>query len=159
MDNFTGALRVARIEDADDVLAIEQATRGTAHWPAERYLDAIRDRESSRKVLVVESHDEPRGICGFAVLRLVHGECEIENIAISNAMQRRGVGYWLLAGVVDEARNLNALRVLLEVRSGNTAAIALYLKCGFQLDGVRKGYYSDPTEDALLFSLSLKNAS
>jgi len=160
MATFTAAIvRAALPSDLDAIVALEQATPAAAHWRAEHYSEAVSGQSGPRKMLVVESHSEPLGVCGFAVMHFVHDECEIENIAISAAMQRKGIGQLLLKCMLQEAKDRNASRVLLEVRSGNAAAIALYKKCGFQLDSVRKGYYSAPVGAALLFSLSLGNSS
>ena len=67
----------------------------------------------------------------------------------------RGLGSALLQTTLDEGRKRNANAAQLEVRASNEAAQRLYLKCGFEVVGRRKNYYRNPTEDALLMSLSL----
>jgi [ribosomal protein S18]-alanine N-acetyltransferase len=61
----------------------------------------------------------------------------------------------LLAQVIDWGRRHQARLALLEVRAGNTEAQALYSRCGFQIAGRRRRYYSQPVEDALLMTISL----
>ena len=79
---------------------------------------------------------------------LVCGEAEITNVAVSDAYRRRGIGGMLIEAILA----LDAERVLLDVRASNTAARGLYEKYGFQVDGIRKGFYAKPKEDAVLMS-------
>lgn len=79
-------------------------------------------------------------------------EVEILNIAVAPAYRRGGLGKRLLTLVMTLARQLNAERVILEVRPSNTPARALYQLFGFVQAGRRPGYYTDTGEDALLLS-------
>lgn len=85
--------------------------------------------------------------CGFISAWIILDEIEINNIAVAPEYRRRGVAKALFARLYsDEA----AARTVLEVRAGNAAAIALYEGLGFKQAGVRKNFYSEPTEDALI---------
>ena len=81
---------------------------------------------------------------------IVAGELEIVNVAVDAPLRGRGLGRELLRFSLDRARERGAWRAVLEVRSGNAAARALYKSCGFTQAGVRKGYYADSGEDALI---------
>lgn len=88
-------------------------------------------------------------VCGYVGMNLMLGEGEITNLAVTEKYRRRGVALALLAALY---RIEGLDRLLLDVRVSNTAARALYEKCGFTVDGVRKGFYSKPREDAVLMS-------
>jgi len=72
---------------------------------------------------------------------------------VASAQRRNGLGRDLLRFLLAEARAAGAIRLLLEVRTGNGAARALYRGLGFQEEGLRRRYYRDPVEDAVLMSL------
>ena len=102
----------------------------------------------------VGAHDAPNPevfACGFLVAQCGGPEWELENLAVLPALRRRGVGAALLATLLEEAGARHAERILLEVRASNQSAIRLYAQAGFQLLARRRGYYQNPTEDALLF--------
>jgi [ribosomal protein S18]-alanine N-acetyltransferase len=112
-----------------------------------------------KRVVVVLAQAVSKDISGFLVMRAVDNDWELENIVIAADERRRGCAHRLLEHAIAFAAGAGATRLTLEVRASNEPAIALYKKCGFQQDGARKNYYSAPTEDALLFSLSLRNSS
>lgn len=68
---------------------------------------------------------------------------------------RQGIAACLMQEVIRYAEEHDISRIVLEVRPSNEAAIALYEKFGFELDGRRPGFYDSPKEDALLYSLKL----
>ena len=77
-------------------------------------------------------------------------EAHITNIAVSPACRRSHIGEALLTTIIDECYRNMAKYITLEVRVSNKPAIALYEKYGFKSLGVRKGYYQDNNEDALI---------
>ena len=92
-------------------------------------------------------HRSP-AVVGFAILRRVGDDGELLQIAVDKAQRRGGVGDLLMIAALEYARE-NALgSIYLEVRRGNTAAVGLYKKHGFNSMRIRKDYYSDPVEDA-----------
>lgn len=107
---------------------------------------------SYARVWVAREEGEVRG---FLLAWWLGGELEIQTVATAPAARRRGVGAALVAAALSEAREHGAERVLLEVRASNEAALALYRRAGFVEDGRRRGYYSEPFEDAVLMSLTL----
>ena len=86
----------------------------------------------------------------------VCGEVAISNIAVSSDYRRAGVASALLEKLIDTAVNEDAEFITLEVRASNEGAISLYKKYGFTQSGLRKGFYSKPTEDAVLMKKELK---
>jgi len=91
-------------------------------------------------------------IVGFAGFWIMAGEAHVTNIAVRERYRRQGIGELLLISMIDLATELNAQLVTLEVRASNTAAQSLYYKCGFTQVGLRRGYYTDNKEDAVLMS-------
>ncbi|MFC2062382.1 ribosomal protein S18-alanine N-acetyltransferase [Chloroflexota bacterium] len=92
------------------------------------------------------------GIIGFAGIWLMADEAHIMNLAVRESHRRRGIGEMLLITTIELADRLNAGIVTLEVRASNTAAIALYDKCGFAQVDLHRAYYLDNKEDAVLMS-------
>ena len=81
-------------------------------------------------------------------------EIEIYNIAVRKDSRQRKIGSKLLAQVLNDAAQENVKKLHLEVRKTNSKAQDFYLKNGFKIVGERKNFYTNPTEDAILMSLS-----
>jgi ribosomal-protein-alanine acetyltransferase len=101
----------------------------------------------SRIALVVEQDAK---VVGFIVSQQLEDQWEIENIAVTGAARRRGLGSRLVGELLDMVRSRGGKSVLLEVRESNRAAQSLYEKWGFLEVGRRKMYYQNPPEDALV---------
>jgi len=91
-------------------------------------------------------------ILGFAGFWIMAEEAHITNIVVRKIHRRRGIGELLLISTIDLATGLNAHNFTLEVRASNIAAQSLYYKYGFTQVGLRRGYYTDDKEDAVLMS-------
>jgi ribosomal-protein-alanine N-acetyltransferase len=91
----------------------------------------------------------------FLVAHRVGTEWELQNIAVSKALHRQGIGARLLSEFIAHARRGNATAIFLEVRESNHFARALYENAGFKEAGLRKNYYSNPIENAVLYRLTL----
>lgn len=94
-------------------------------------------------------------VVGFAGIMIVADEAELLNIAVSSNYRRYGIAKRLLEHLFTLARQQGAYRMLLEVRKSNEGARALYEQMGFSKLGIRKNYYSGPTEDAIIMECSL----
>ncbi len=97
-------------------------------------------------------------LAGYVSIYHLGAELEIINIAVNPAFRRQGVGAFLLRHVRGEAEISGAERIILEVRRSNAPAIALYESQGFTQAGIRRNYYPDTSEDALVYALQLLNA-
>jgi ribosomal-protein-alanine N-acetyltransferase len=104
------------------------------------------------------SSQDNRAIAGFIISRLVADELHVNNVAIRAEFRRQGIATRLLDAVLEWGRRKGAGTALLEVRAGNTVAQRLYSRCGFQVAGRRRGYYSQPVEDALLMYVALQTS-
>jgi ribosomal-protein-alanine acetyltransferase len=148
-------IRSAAAKDLSEIVALERSTPAAAHWSEDQYRNMLREGIPDRMVLVLE---EEGTTLGFAVGRLIDSDCELENIAIVAERQRMGLGRALMEELTKRARNAAATSLVLEVRASNVAARALYEKLGFIQGGIRKAYYRDPEENAILYRLKLSQA-
>jgi len=98
-------------------------------------------------------------IVGYAVCSQVADEGEILNLATAPGARREGIGRALLAAVLRWLGERGAVKVFLEVRRSNEAAIAMYEAAGFATLGVRPNYYRRPTEDAVTMVLAVASGS
>lgn len=94
----------------------------------------------------------PHSIVGYGGLWLAIDEGHVTTLAVEPEYRGRGIGELLLNGLTDQAMQLNAEILTLEVRVSNVVAQQLYLKYGFRPFGTRPHYYADNNEDALIMS-------
>ena len=92
-------------------------------------------------------------VVGYVGMMTVLDEGYISNVAVAPEMRRRGIAQELLRELERRARAMDLSFMTLEVRQSNAPAIALYEKHGFSRVGVRRGYYEQPREDAVLMTL------
>ena len=96
--------------------------------------------------------EEKCRILGYCGLLTVLDEGDVTNVAVRRDRQREGIGNFLMESMIRLAEERGITMIHLEVRAGNETAIRLYERQGFVRDGLRKGYYTDPTEDAVLMT-------
>lgn len=94
-------------------------------------------------------------VAGFIGASLTLDTADITNVAVLPALRRRGIARALLLKMAARLSENGAREILLEVRKSGEAAIALYRGAGFSEISVRRGYYRDPTEDALIMRRAL----
>jgi ribosomal-protein-alanine N-acetyltransferase len=115
-------------------------------WTMTLFLSEIVQR-SSRFYIVAKVH---RRVAGYAGLMIVGDEAHVTNIAVDPDQHRRKVGSRLLYALITEARKRKATACTLEVRVANHKAQRLYQQFGFAPVGIRKNYYAETGEDALI---------
>jgi ribosomal-protein-alanine N-acetyltransferase len=142
--------------DVDSAVELALSLPQAPQWPRPAYLAAIDPAALVRRVALVAEKTEIGAIIGFVLASVVSPTAELESIAVSPMFQRRSVARRLFDALVVELKQVGATEVNLEVRASNQAAIALYRTLGFLEAGRRPGYYADPKEDALLFSLAIR---
>lgn len=91
-------------------------------------------------------------LAGYAGMQYILDEGYVENIAVFESARREGVGRALLEALTAAAREKGLRFLTLEARESNGAAIALYAEGGFERVGVRRGFYDNPREDAVLMT-------
>jgi len=94
-------------------------------------------------------------VAGYLIAYHVFSEIQILNIAVKESKRHKKIATKLFDAIFEYAKSENVEEFTLEVRQSNIGAIALYKKLGFQTDGVRKNYYKNPKENAILMSLKL----
>lgn len=138
------------VGDLPEILVIERASFPTP-WTEANFRHEIEDNPLAFN-LVAKIGGR---VVGFACAYVVADEVMINDLAVEERSRRRGVGSALLRRLLDGARSRDCRRATLEVRLGNGPARALYESFGFTVSGVRRGYYADTGEDALLLSFDL----
>jgi ribosomal-protein-alanine N-acetyltransferase len=137
---------IAGPADLDAVLAIEEASF-TRPWTREMYLAELQNEGVSFCYLAKETGG---GVLGFCSFWRVLDEMHINNLAVHPAHRRKGIGTSLLTFVMKAGAKLGARRASLEVRRSNEVARHMYERLGFSAAGVRRAYYTNPIEDALV---------
>jgi ribosomal-protein-alanine N-acetyltransferase len=156
--------RPAISADIPAMMELEQESATSAHWSREQYenLFAIGDHELVENfILVAEDPADAIGtaaapadqMIGYLAARQIDRDWELQNIVVSEKSRRRGIGTFLLNQFIGHARAKNGSRIFLEVRESNQSARALYNKLGFQATGMRRTYYANPIEDAIIYYL------
>lgn len=91
-------------------------------------------------------------LLGYLLFSHVLDEGEIVRIAVDASVRRQGIAALLFAELLKACRDAQIIKIMLDVRTGNEAAIGFYKKMGFETDGFRKNFYTNPAEDAILMS-------
>jgi ribosomal-protein-alanine N-acetyltransferase len=134
-----------RRRDLKAVIAIERRIFPSP-WSVGLYMSEI-SQPATRAYYVAFVGPE---LVGYAGMMVVVGEAHVTNIGVAPEWQRHGVGRRLLLQLAREARNRSAQHLTLEVRVSNVGAQALYHEFGFVPAGIRKNYYAEVNEDALV---------
>ncbi len=139
-----------RSNDLTQVLNIEVSSFSLP-WTREMFEGDLA-RPDLAVMLVARAADQstPPPIVGYICTYLLTDELHINNLAVHPRWRRRGVARALLHAALDRGREDRARRAILEVRASNVAAQALYRAFGFEAAGVRRRYYTQPPEDALI---------
>lgn len=137
-------IEAMRLEDIPEVLHLEREAFGQMAWHAGDFEAAIASKCDFPLVI------RTTGLAGYAVLRIIAPEAEVENICVAPACRRSGVGEALMEEMLRFAAERDAERIFLEVRAHNEPAKALYRKRGFVESYRRRNYYQGPTEDAII---------
>lgn len=141
----------ARDADLDDLVAIEQVAFPTP-WSRESLAQEIQRPWSLFRVI----RDASGRVLAYLNYWVVAAEVHVLNLATAPEARRTGLARLLLGEMLQRCRD-NAIAVVhLEVRPSNRAARALYESLGFTQVGTRPGYYSDTSEDALLYALPIR---
>lgn len=118
----------------------------SAPWSEESFEKEIRENRLAFYI-VAEIGDS---MVGYAGLWCIVEEGHITNVAVHPDHRRKGIGEALVGVLLSHTIDIGILSHTLEVRASNQAAISLYTKFGFEPAGIRKGYYADNGEDAVI---------
>ena len=153
-------LRAMAAADLHAILAIQQASPEAAQWPAEEWRGfcgsgAAAENDNLHAGYCAWVAEGNGGAIGFLAGLFTGEELEILNLAAMPDARRKEVASVLLGEALGAARNSGARRAFLEVRASNAGAIAFYERQGFLPTGLRKNYYREPVEDALVLAQTL----
>ena len=133
--------------DVDSVFEIEKTAYGEHHWSKDAFYNEVNNNISC---YFSAKNPENSEIVGYLGSWMIVDECHITNVAVALNYRRQKIAQQLLVALIDECYTKLIKYITLEVRVSNTPAIKLYEKFGFKSVGVRKKYYQDNDEDALI---------
>ena len=147
-------IRLATTDDIRAILTLQHKAPEAAHWTQGDYQHLMQD--PGGKILVAELDTmEPPKLLGFAAFHRIIDEVEVRNMAVDPEHRQQGIGRGLLVTAREHMLRAGAKRIFLEVRASNKSAQSLYYSIGFALHSVRKDYYREPQEDALVLAMEL----
>jgi [ribosomal protein S18]-alanine N-acetyltransferase len=146
----TCSFRLMKEEDIDQILVIEHESF-TLPWSREAFYNELTLNQFAVYV-VIEVDDQIVGYCGVWI---IVDEAHITNIAILPEYRGKKLGGALMKRVMEIAKQQGAKTMTLEVRVSNEVAQSMYRKFGFQGGAIRKNYYTDNHEDALVMWVNL----
>ncbi|HEY8424901.1 MAG TPA: ribosomal protein S18-alanine N-acetyltransferase [Limnochordales bacterium] len=134
-----------RVKDLNDIMVIERLSFSTP-WSRAAFLSELLDNDRAHYLV---ARVDGRAV-GYVGIWLVADEGHITNVAVHPDYRGRGVGRRLMEAITDLARRKGMRRMTLEVRKSNIRAQRLYESLGFRSAGIRRGYYRDNNEDAII---------
>jgi ribosomal-protein-alanine N-acetyltransferase len=143
-----------RLTDIPTICAIERESFSTP-WTEGAFRSELTNNNFAH-YLIMEAADGT--VAGYGGMWLILEEAHVTNIAVRAPFRGLGLGERLMLEMMRKASFLGAVRMTLEVRQSNAIAQALYEKVGFVAAGVRRGYYTDNNEDAVIMWADLPKA-
>lgn len=144
------AVRNMRLDDIDHVYEIETSSF-TSPWTKDSFYHELLENPYAH-YLVIEKDGHVAGYCGIWI---VMDDAQITNIAIKPEYRGQSLGEALFRSAVELCKEKDARRLSLEVRVSNHPAQGLYKRFGMQPGGIRKNYYTDNGEDALIMWVTI----
>ena len=139
-------IREMTLDDLEQVMEIEKENFSVP-WTENGFFTFLIRQDT----LFLAAEDE-EGIAGYCGIVMVPDEGDITNVSVAKGRRRQGIGTLLVEELLRRAGEAGVRKFYLEVRESNQAALALYEKLGFQREGIRRDYYEEPKENAVLMS-------
>lgn len=139
------SVRPMTLDDLDGVMAVEQESF-LMPWSRSAFEEELVKNRLARYLVALDAES----IVGYAGTWLVINEAHVTNVAVHAGRRREGIGRLLMEALMQMARDAGMESMTLEVRVSNEAAKTLYQQLGFVSAGIRKNYYSETKEDALI---------
>ena len=147
---LTLKIRPAEEKDIDSIAALEPLCFDDP-WTPQMIRSDVMDLPFSTYVL----GEVDEKLVGYVGIMVVRDECQVNNVAVHPDYRKKGIGGTLLKTALSFAKKNGAEEAFLEVREGNDDAISLYESMGFKRLGVRKGYYENNGENAVVMRKDL----
>lgn len=142
-------IRIAKEQEIEEIARLEQEI-----FPEPWSLTALRDTWNQKQAQILGAWLDGQ-MAGYVIVYFAADESEIARIAVDEKFRRQGVAGALLDEMERVLAGKGIVRLMLDVRKSNAAALRFYLSRGFKEDGVRKNFYTNPIEDAILMSRGL----
>jgi ribosomal-protein-alanine N-acetyltransferase len=147
-------IRPMVLKDLESVLQIEMASFPTP-WTRNMFQQEL-DLSFSRHLVFSRVDTEGKGeIIAYIIFWIIQDETQLQRIAVKNSNRKQGIGSLLIKEMIRICALEGVVKGSLEVRSSNETAISLYKIFGFVVAGVRKDYYTDAHEDALIMCFDI----
>lgn len=143
--------RFMTMQDIAAVTELERMSFSTP-WPRDAFVNELTRNPNARYVVVLHQNQ----VIGYCGMWIVLDEAHITNIAVHPLYRGKKVGARLMQKMMAVAMMFGARSMTLEVRPSNTSARAMYTKLGFVEHGIRKRYYSDNNEDAIIMWVTMQ---
>jgi len=143
-------IRKAQFSDIDSVLAIEQESINS--WTYDQFIQELNNKFSL--FIVAQSNNS---VIGYAVAWKISDEIQINSISVKKNFRKQGIGNKLLAEIIKNDADKVYSTAVLDVKSKNTEAINFYTNNGFTKTGIRKNYYNNDNDDAVLMEKILQH--
>jgi [ribosomal protein S18]-alanine N-acetyltransferase len=140
-------IRKMQNKDIDQIMEIESVSFGSYHWSAKAFGAEITNKLGHYYTAIEKSSQKVVGYCGYW---LIFDEAHITTIAVRPEYRGNSLGEFILQKMIESGYSNNAKWFTLEVRASNFSAQNLYYKYGFKSLGLRRRYYQDNNEDALI---------
>jgi len=147
-------IRPMRPEDTAQIACIERDVYSTP-WSEASFCETL--RYPYYRFLVAQPAGEPGTILGYCGFQQSFEEADITNVTVLLSHRRKGIARTMLGQLMDDGRERGVERFTLEVRASNEGAIRLYKSLGFYQEGLRRNFYDDPKEDALILWTGMKS--
>lgn len=137
--------------DVDDVSVVDRASF-TTPWPKETFLQEVTKNDYAHYYVAEVDHK----VIGYIGMWIVIDDAQITNVAVMPDFRGYKIGEKLFQFACEQAVRMGTERLSLEVRASNTIAQRMYRKFGLVPGGIRKRYYTDNQEDAIVMWVNLK---
>jgi [ribosomal protein S18]-alanine N-acetyltransferase len=142
--------RFMTVEDIGAVTELERLSF-TTPWPRDAFENELTKNQNARYVVALHENK----VISYCGMWIILDEAHITNVAVHPSYRGQKIGVRMMQEMMDAAVMFGAKSMTLEVRPSNMVARNMYVKLGFEEHGVRKRYYSDNNEDAIIMWVTL----
>ncbi|WP_199900114.1 ribosomal protein S18-alanine N-acetyltransferase [Caldalkalibacillus mannanilyticus] len=142
--------RLMKVEDIPGILEVEHQSF-TTPWTADAFYNELINNHFAYYIIAEMEHK----VVGYCGVWVIVDEAHITNVAVHPEYRGRKIGEYLMRHIISLSMMYGAAKMTLEVRVSNRSAQNLYKKLGFTEHGIRKGYYTDNHEDAIIMWVNL----
>jgi ribosomal-protein-alanine N-acetyltransferase len=150
-------IRPMQLDDVPQAIQIDRECFPLNKQPMSYKNDLLYNQMARYIVAYDDKTPDKASIIGATGFWLMAGEAHIMTIGVRKNHRRQGIGQLMLEAAIKLARSCDAFAITLEVRRSNTEALSLYAKHGFTERGIRKNYYNETHEDAVIMTKELDN--